>query len=170
VHGIVHQSGGRIDVTSAPGHGTRFEIALPHAAAAPVGPPSRPSPPRVGGPEAILVVEDDASVREAARRILEAAGYRVRTAGNGREALEVCAAAGDPIDLVLTDVVMPVLGARGFVEELRRVRPTIPVVFMSGYVDDPVAQHRALGPAASFLAKPLTQPELLRAIREALDR
>jgi PAS domain S-box-containing protein len=169
VYGIVKQSGGVVDVASAPGQGTTFSVYLPREITS--GPLARSLPPatRLGGTETVLVVEDDEAVRSLARRILEAAGYTVLTASNGQEALYVCERPGLVLHLVLTDVVMPEMSGRVLVERLGKLRAEIKVLYMSGYTDDAIVHHRVLDSGAHFIGKPITRLELLRKVREALD-
>jgi PAS domain S-box-containing protein len=169
VYGIVKQSGGVVDVASTPGEGTTFSVYLPREITS--GPLARSTAPvtRLGGTETVLVVEDDEAVRSLARRILEAAGYTVLTAANGQEALYVCERPGLVLQLVLTDVVMPEMSGRVFIERLGKLRSEIKVVYMSGYTDDAIVHHRVLDPGTHFIGKPLTRLELLRKVREALD-
>lgn len=96
------------------------------------------------GIETLLLVEDEAPVRRVAKRILESAGYSVLTAANGEEGLLVCAQSATRIDLVLTDVVMPVMGGRAFAERAVQMRPGIKVVYMSGYTGDAIAREGVL--------------------------
>jgi PAS domain S-box-containing protein len=169
VYGIVKQSGGVVDVASKPGAGTTFSVYLPREVAC--GPLVRSTAPatRLGGTETILVVEDDEAVRGLAKRILEAAGYTVLTAANGQEALYICERPGLTVHLVLTDVVMPEMSGRVFIEQLGKLRSELKVVYMSGYTDDAIVHHRVLDSDAHFIGKPLTRVELMRKVRDALD-
>jgi CheY-like chemotaxis protein len=172
VYGIVQQSGGHLDVESEPGRGARFEIYLPEL---PYDGPVRAAAPvraETGtlGHETILVVEDDPSVRELARRLLEASGYRVLAAEHGEAAIDLAGREAGPIHLVLTDVVMPGLGGPDMVLRLRAVRPDVRVLFMSGYAEEAVARETLASPDTSFLTKPLTGTVLRQRVREVLDR
>ena len=169
VYGIVKQSGGYIWVYSEPGQGTSFRIYLPEF----VGPAAelppvtaRPSP---GGAETILIVEDEVSVRRMAARALSSQGYTIVEAENGAEALEVLARTEGPVDLVLTDVVMPVLNGRELGERLAVERPELRVLYMSGYTDDDVVRRGLLRPESPFLQKPFMPADLSRKVREVLD-
>jgi PAS domain S-box-containing protein len=170
VVGIVQQSGGTIWVYSEPGKGTTFKIYLPITAQAqttmsPAQPAERPR-----GSETILLVEDEPQVRSIARGILTRAGYTVLDAENGAAALDLVADIKTPIDLVLTDLVMPVMSGRELVEKLAKIRPSIKVLFMSGYTDDMVVHHGVIDQGIPFLQKPLMPDSLTRKVREALDR
>ena len=169
VYGIVQQSGGAIQVQSEVGRGTTFRILLPRLEAAAEAGRGEAATGRPGGAETILVVEDDRTVLAVATRILEGAGYRVLGAPDGGAALLICERHPAPIDLALTDVVMPNMGGRAFADALTRSRPAIKVVFMSGYTDDDIASHGVLRPGIAFIAKPLTRSTLLRKVREVLD-
>ena len=169
VYGIVKQSGGYIWVYSEVGQGTAFKIYLPEFTGPltelpPVAPPVSPR-----GAERILIVEDEGAVRRMAGRALAAQGYAVLEAENGAEALEVLARADGPVDLVLTDVVMPILNGRELAERLAAERPRLRVLFMSGYTDDDVIRRGLLDPAAPFLQKPFMPADLARKVREVLD-
>jgi len=171
VYGIVRQSGGHIDIRSAPGRGTTFEIILPQVAAA--APPKaehvmHSALPR--GTETVLVVEDEEAVRLIVRRVLRDQGYEILEARDGNEALRICAQKGGSIDLVLSDVIMPGMGGRELSRALAASRPGLPILFMSGYNDDgELAGFGAeLGPGV--LAKPFTAETLATQVREALDR
>src|SRR5215210_4489895 len=122
--------------------------------------------PRVG--ETILLVEDQASVRSLAKRVLRDRGYRVLEASDGSIALRLAAGHVGEIDLVLTDVEMPVLGGRGMVEELRELSPGMRVLFMSGYPKEEVFPDKAAASRAPYLQKPFTGETLLAEVREAL--
>lgn len=170
VYGIVQQSGGRIDVQSEPGHGAAFQIFLPQAPETPAAEvTSRPSIPR--GTETILVVEDSPDLRAIVRQFLEMSGYRVLLAGNGAEGKNVAAAHSGPIQLLLTDVVLPG-GANGrmLAEQLHQSRPEMAVLFMSGYADDAVLYLAGEKQELHFLAKPFTRAELLEKISDVLQR
>ena len=118
----------------------------------------------------ILIVEDEEPLRRLARRILESRGYQVLDAGNGYEAIDVMAKHGSDVDLVLTDVVMPSMGGRELVERLLPVYPSLLVLFMSGYTEDTMLQHRIAELGITVLEKPFAPDVLVRAVRGALDR
>ncbi|MFT3912854.1 MAG: PAS domain S-box protein [Anaeromyxobacteraceae bacterium] len=166
VYGIVGQAGGQIALESAPGLGTKVEILLPAVAGAPAAPQPRP-PAGPGGCETVIVVEDDPRVREVACRILRQAGYRVLDAGTGEDALTLVA--GESVDLVLSDVVMPALNGRQLADRLRE-RPAPPrMLFMSGHPQETVYRRGLLDPGTPLLAKPFTPAALLGRVREVLD-
>jgi two-component system, cell cycle sensor histidine kinase and response regulator CckA len=170
VYGILAQSGGGIDVSSAPGAGTTFTVCLPrieegvaaHEEPPPVGRPAR-------GSETILLVEDETAVRALFRDVLETDGYSVLAADDVEDALALCEAHDGPIDLLLTDVVMPGMSGPALAGRLLSARPALKVVFMSGYTDDAVARNGVLEPGATFLQKPFSIDVLLRTVREVLD-
>ncbi|HEX6839508.1 MAG TPA: ATP-binding protein, partial [Polyangia bacterium] len=169
VYGIVEQSGGTIQVDSAPGRGTSVHILLPRVDE-PVALPAAVEPttaPR--GDETILVVEDDEDVRDFVQFVLARAGYRVLVAEDGLRALELAAATPARIDLLLSDLVMPRLNGHELAAQLVRVRPSLAVMHMSGY---PAFAARPAEPTrdAAFLQKPFSAEQLLRAVRAALDR
>ncbi len=169
VYGIVKQSGGYIWVYSEVGHGTAFKIYLPEfsGSLAELPPAEVLLSPR--GAETILIVEDEAAVRRMAARALAAQGYAILEAENGAEALEVLARGGSPIDLVLTDVVMPLVNGRELGERLSLERPGLRVLFMSGYTDDDIVRRGLLRPGSPFLQKPFMPGDLSRKVREVLD-
>jgi signal transduction histidine kinase/ActR/RegA family two-component response regulator len=171
VYGIVKQSGGYVCVRSRPGFGTTFDIYLPPADCAP---PSAMAPPTdapvAGGTETILIAEDEDLVRSVAVRILTARGYSVLAASSGAEALKILARHGGPIDLLLTDVVMPQMSGKMLVERVGTSRPEMRVLYMSGYTDDLIAHHGVLEPGTSLLQKPFTPDSLERKVNEVLHR
>jgi two-component system cell cycle sensor histidine kinase/response regulator CckA len=166
-HGILNQAGGHIVVESVAGQGTTVRIRLPALTAV-----SRDSPPPpltddvAGGTESVLLAEDNPAIRELAARTLREAGYRVTEAEDGAQARELAEAHGSTVDLLITDVVMPGQTGRELAAALRRSRPSLPVVFMSGYSDVAGDGH---DPADPFLAKPFAPDDLRRAARQALD-
>jgi two-component system, cell cycle sensor histidine kinase and response regulator CckA len=174
VHGIVLQSNGAISVTSAPGRGTAFEIHLPRAAAAvatPASPPNGPRPaprPPLRGSETILLVEDETCVRNLLRETLRANGYTVLAATDPGDAERLAKSHRGPIHLLLTDVVMPGRNGRALAEELRRLRPALRVLFMSGHEEHPVPPAAPLPGGTAFLAKPFLPQDLARKLREVL--
>lgn len=170
VHGIVSQSGGSVHVESEVGNGTSFEIHLPRDLLATARVSSSPPSLRaVTGTESILVVDDEDALREAARRVLEAAGYTPLLAANGDEALRISAEQSRAIDLLLTDVVMPGMNGSTLASEVAKIRPTLPVLFMSGHTDDAMAKCGMLNESFNFVRKPFTAPELTHKVREVLD-
>ena len=168
VYGIVKQSDGYIWVSSAPGQGTTFRIYLPEHTGPLEAPAPSPPPATPGGVETVLIVEDEPAVRRMAARALRSQGYAVLEAANGAEALDVLSR-GEPVDLVLSDVVMPVLNGRELSERLAIDRPEIRVLFMSGYTDDDIVRRGLLQPGAPFLQKPFVPADLSRKVRDVLD-
>ena len=170
VYGIVKQSGGHVEVDSEPDKGTTFRIYLPQLDAAAITVDRSPRPTAAaGGSETILLVEDEEGVRELARDILRASGYTVLEARNGPEALLLCERHQGPLDLLLTDVVMPRMSGRELAERLGPLRPDVSVLYMSGYTDDAVIRHGVLGAGTAFLQKPFAPAALVQRVRESLD-
>lgn len=170
VYGIVKQSGGNIWVYSERGTGSTFKIYLPRVDAATEDESARGgwgAAPR--GTETLLLAEDEAQVRQIARQILETLGYVVLTAENGAEALSVAQEYQHDIDLMVTDVVMPVMGGRELVENLAKLRPETAVIYMSGYTDDAIVRHGLMDEGLAFIQKPFTADALARKVRSVLD-
>jgi CheY-like chemotaxis protein len=171
VQGIVKQGGGHIKVESELGAGTTFRIYLPQIEeqAEPPASTSRAAAlPR--GTETILLAEDDDTVRRLARRVLEGQGYTVLAASHPDEALSLCAQHSQPIDLLVTDVVMPGMGGRDLAASLAASRPGLRVLYVSGYMDDAIAHHGVLDPGIAFLPKPFTATTLAHRVRKVLDQ
>jgi two-component system cell cycle sensor histidine kinase/response regulator CckA len=173
VFGIAKQSGGQVTVESEPGKGATFRIWLPLAAKAETQPETVCAAPEDGPRNArtILLVEDDDCVRKVAQAILSKKGYTVLEARSGGDALVLCEQHRGPIDLVLTDVVMPLMNGDELFRRLGRIRPGLRVVFMSGYTNKVASQNELVATASGgFLAKPFTPEKLLRSVREALEK
>lgn len=171
VYGIVKQSGGYIWVYSEPGQGSTFKLYFPMTPE-PVEPVSDGGGTRIEslqGTETILLVEDDAPVRNLLIRVLRRNGYRVLEAHDGEEAIRICDAKADKIRLVITDVVMPKLGGWRLSDRLKQSFPEIKMIFMSGYTDDTVIRQGGLERDVVFLQKPITPTVLLTTVRKVLD-
>jgi len=171
VYGAVTQCGGSISFDSELGHGTTFKVYFPRIA---VPVPARPAtdlePRRSRGTETILLVEDENDVRVLARTALRASGYTVIEAEGGDRAVQVDAAHLGPIDLLVTDVVMPGISGRQVVERVVARRPTVKVLYVSGYTADVVVRHGVIEDQVDFLQKPYTPLTLSQKVREILDR
>ena len=170
VYGVVEQNGGRIDVRSAPGEGTTFTLFLPRVDA-PLDRKGKDTSliGRRGGAETILLVEDEASVRRLAAAVLQRAGYRVLEASSGEEAMKTEGLEERPLDLVITDIVMPGLSGPELALHLKSRHPRLKVLYMSGYSEVP-AEIGALEEGATLLEKPFRVETLSRKVRELLDR
>jgi two-component system cell cycle sensor histidine kinase/response regulator CckA len=171
VYGIVAQSGGVIQVYSEVGHGTTFEIYFQQVqdTARVVGapPPARALRDRAA---TILLAEDDDAVRHLGRRILEQRGYTVLEARHGLDALEIASQYPGPIDLLVTDVIMPEMNGNTLATRLSALRPALKVLYISGYTDLAVTRHGLIQDDSAFLHKPFTPGDFLRVIRERLLR
>jgi CheY-like chemotaxis protein len=169
VYGIVTQSGGFISVASERGAGATFTVYLPAAPAAssddavsaPGGSP--------GGSETVLVVEDQEEVRTVITEVLRRYGYRVLEALDAAEAIAVSAQHPGPIDLLVTDVVMPQMDGHRLAHAVQSTRPDVRVLYVSGYSDEPIVQDRIVGAGLVLLQKPFTADVLARKVREVLD-
>ena len=170
VYGIIKQSDGFVWAYSEPEQGTAFKIYLPQAGPGRTGNrlQERAGAPR-GGTETILLVEDEEMVRRLACRGLREYGYRVLEAADGDQALRLFANFGHGIDLVISDLVMPVMGGRELGHKLAEFEPGVPVLYLSGYTGDDVLRRGLLDPGAPFQSKPFTAEGLARRVREMLD-
>jgi CheY-like chemotaxis protein len=167
----VQAGGGDIEVDSEVGSGTEFRVRFPSVEEEeePVAVDAL-APDTARGYETVLVVEDEEPLRRLTRRILETRGYTVLDAPNGQEAIRVLASAQKRVDLLLTDVVMPGMSGRELVERLLPVYPWLRVLFMSGYTEDMMLQHRVAELGITVVEKPFTSDDLAIAVRNTLDR
>lgn len=171
VYGIVKQHDGYINVYSEPGKGTTFKIYLPLIESevektASTMPAAYPE----GGTETVLVAEDDQAVRKLTRDILERFGYRVIAAEDGEDAIEKFMNNKEDIQLLLLDVIMPKKNGKEVYEEIKKINPRIKALFLSGYTANLIHKKGILEEGLDFILKPVSPKELLRKVREMLDR
>jgi PAS domain S-box-containing protein len=170
VYGIVKQSGGGIRVESEPARGTSVRIYLPATDADRGRQAARFMRSNVaGGVETILVAEDEPDLRELTRIFLESYGYKVLEAGSAEEAIRTAEEFGKPIHLLLTDVIMPGISGPQLAEKILCKNPNTRILYMTGYTDDMVVQHKVLEPGVHLLQKPFTKAELALKVRSTLD-
>jgi CheY-like chemotaxis protein len=169
VYGIVKQSGGFIWVYSEPGDGATFKIYLPLVAESPSKEDRAALPQIPRGTETVLLLEDSPEVRVAVRESLKRYGYNVIEAASGHVAIDIATKHRGPIDLLLTDVVMPEMSGRAAAEKLATIRSEMKVLFMSGYTADAVVRHGVLSQGVAYLQKPFSPDALARRVREVLD-
>ncbi len=172
VYGIIKQTGGNIEVESVLGEGTTFQIYFPVASDGEVSEREEvrvTGSPRLHGTETLLLVEDEEMVRILGTRVLSSHGYLVLEAADGDEALEVCKHHEGPIDLLVTDVVMPGMNGRELAQRLSTVIPNAAVLFISGYTGGALVEHGVLQEGTNFLQKPFSPHRLVQKVREVLD-
>jgi two-component system cell cycle sensor histidine kinase/response regulator CckA len=169
VYGIVKQSNGSVWVESARGRGTTFTIYLPQVDDAAPRVADTVATVSATGTETILLVEDEDGVRNVAKKVLKSAGYSVLTAANGEEALTVLKHYDGPLQLLLTDVIMPGIGGRELANRTLEIRPDIRILFMSGYAADALGRRGVLDDDTHFIGKPCTVADLTRKVRQVLD-
>ncbi len=172
VYGIVKQSGGYIFVSSDPGRGTAFRIYLPRivevgelAITRPAASVFAPKP----AIETVLIVEDETNLRRMACQYLEKQGYHILEAADGAAAMQVCVAHQGPIDLLLTDVIMPGMNGHEVAQRVRSIRPETKILYMSGYTENVIGHNGTLDPGINLLQKPFTLQALKEKVREVLD-
>ncbi|MFG1400809.1 hybrid sensor histidine kinase/response regulator [Xanthobacter sediminis] len=173
VYGIVQQTGGTILAASEPGKGSVFRVFLPRYVPSEEAEPQRAAEPEVKmgdstGQGRILLVEDEDAVRAFASRALSARGYEVLTAASGVEALELLAKGGQPVDLVISDVVMPEMDGPSLLKELRARDPAMKVIFISGYAEEAFARNLPPSEHFAFLPKPFSLKQLVAAVNTAM--
>lgn len=168
-HGIIKQIGGDIKVYSELGRGTTFKIYLPQLDLPAPTSLQTPELATHSGSETILLVEDEAMIRSMAHKALSRLGYTVLAAETGHEALNLAHERLDEIDLVVTDVVMPQMSGQQLAKKLQTIRPSLKVLYMSGYTENTIGQHGLADTGTAFLSKPFTPDMLAHKVREILD-
>jgi PAS domain S-box-containing protein len=171
VYGILKQNGGFINVYSEPGHGTTFKIYLPrHAGEDPAVEARKQASISSSRGETVLLVEDELSLLEMIRQVLERLGYRVLAADTPGEAIRLAEAHPCSIDLLITDVVMPGMNGRDLAERLQALYPNLKVLFMSGYTADAIVHHDVLEQGVHFVQKPFNLTDLAHKVRQAIGK
>jgi len=169
VYGIIKQHNGYVYVNSVLGQGTVFEVYLPSTDTTATTRSDVPAGDKLGSGEVVMVVEDDELVREVLMRALTESGFRVLPAATGAEALDIAIREDQPVDAVITDLAMPGVGGRELADRLEKVRPGVPVLFVSGHADDEVARRGLLDPGQPFLQKPFDPDVIAVKVRELLE-
>jgi CheY-like chemotaxis protein len=171
VYGFMRQTAGAITLYSEPGHGTTFRLYFPCSnEVLKQRPVARTDPVLRRGQETVMVVEDDQAVRRFIAATLRQCGYRVMETGNPLRSLEILEGYDGPLDLLLTDVIMPDLNGVELASRASDLRPDIAVIYVSGYTHHAAMRNRKIDPDANFLSKPFTPAELSAAVRDVLDR
>ena len=170
VQGIAKQSNGFITVASKPGEGTTFGVYFPRVEERAPGPNDSQAIVSVWGSETVLLAEDDGTVRLLVREALRAHGYKVLDARDGLEAIRLAEREKDPVDLLLTDMVMPGMSGRELATTLRAKHPNLKVLYMSGYTDDAALIRGKLEPGEAFISKPFLPNDLLSKVRKELSK
>lgn len=170
VYGIIKQHGGHINCYSEPNKGSTFKIYLPIVEKVELAKEVTVEKEVTGGSERILLAEDDDSVRGFIKQLLEQYGYKIIEASNGEEAVRAYRDTREPIDLFITDVIMPKLNGKEAYEEIKKLRPDLKVLFMSGYTANIIHKKGILDESLEFIMKPIVPAELLKKIRQILDR
>jgi two-component system cell cycle sensor histidine kinase/response regulator CckA len=170
VYGIVRQSGGNVWVYSELGKGTTFKVYLPQIEDdVAVRGALKEDLTRHRGTETVLLVEDEDTVRKLTSELLEESGYVVLEANGGEQAMALFQAHKGPIDILITDVVMPKMSGKEVAEQLRNVHPETKVLFMSGYTDEAIVHHGIVDSHIAFIQKPFSENALTRKVRDVLD-
>jgi two-component system cell cycle sensor histidine kinase/response regulator CckA len=169
VYGIVSQAGGHVRVESQPGQGTVFDVWIPRAEGPEATATVELQETDLRGTETILVCEDEDMVRDLACRILRSVGFKVLHAENGKRALELVQRCADPIDLLLTDTVMPEMSGIELAEQLSKTQPRMKVLFVSGYAPEELASDGVLDVCVELLPKPFSATDLIKRVRGVLD-
>jgi PAS domain S-box-containing protein len=173
VHGIIVQSGGEIFIESEVNRGSKFSIYLPQVegvpAAAVAGQAGGGADQSLAGTETILLVEDEDGVRSILSSVLRRFGYKVLAARSGKEAIAICQIPNESIDLLMTDVVMPEMGGRELAKRVHALRPRIPILYLSGYIDDALLRNGLMEEGSFFLRKPVAPHVLALNVRQILD-
>jgi CheY-like chemotaxis protein len=169
VYGIVKQHGGYITVESEPDRGTTFNLYFPLVETKAENFTTTSSPPIRGGTETVLVAEDEDAVRKLTKSVLEGFGYKVIEATDGNDALSKFLKVNGNVHLLLFDVVMPKKNGKEAYDEIRRIRPDMKVLFMSGYTAEVLSTKGGIDEDVRLIRKPISPKELLRRVRETLD-
>jgi signal transduction histidine kinase len=169
VYGIVKQSGGNIWVYSQPGRGTTFKIYLPRIEGPVPSPVESPQPPATSGAETVLLVEDEPALRDLIKIALTGSGFTVLAAPSPADALTLSRGHTGPLHLLLTDVIMPGMDGPALAKQVKKERPDIKVLFMSGYATNFIMHDGVVDPGTNFLEKPFHPRTLLSKVREVLD-